>query len=55
MKKKQVKKLSLRKETLEHLDHRMLDKLHGGATADQHLLSDSVPECCGCSRTTGIT
>lgn len=49
MKKKEVKKLTLNRETLERLDNQMLARFGvrglGIATVDP--LSDSLPQCCG--------
>lgn len=52
MVKKQVKKLRLQKETLEHLDDWALGPLGARGAAYQPVLSDSVPECC-CSKASG--
>jgi hypothetical protein len=45
MKKKEVRKLTLTKETLERLDDQTLVRF--GVRGQAELLSDSVPQCCG--------
>ena len=52
MAKKRVKKLTLRKETLERLDDRALGQLGAGVAGYRLAPSDSVPECC-CSKDSG--
>jgi hypothetical protein len=45
MKKKELRKLTLSKETLERLDDQMLTRL--GVRGLGASPSDSLPECCG--------
>jgi hypothetical protein len=52
MAKKQVKKLTLQKETLERLDDRALGQLGARGALYRLVPSDSVPECC-CSKASG--